>query len=344
MRQLKNGLVMFVMVLLMAVQPVGDFGVKTTVYAETMVYVTPTGSKYHTHKCGNGNFYQTTLSEAKARGLTPCKKCYGSSGSASSGAGSSSGSAKKTNVSKAKLSLSSTNILLIKGQSKTLKVKGTSGSVKWSSSNKKVAVVSGGKVTAKGKGQATITVSSGGVSKTCKVKVENPKISKSSINLKPGETMVLKLSGCSHDVIWISSNEDVCTVYDGEVEAYEPGKAIIKAKVHGHTFQCKVTVEKPAVSDFSLSQEMAEIDLAETDIQFLYLEDLNEDVLEYYTPEIISSDKNVVEAEIDWSGEIEIFAVGVGEADITVKIGKVSKSCHVTVVDSSIQVAVPEII
>lgn len=79
MRQLKKGLVMFVMVLLMAVQPVGDLGVKTTVYAETMVYVTPTGSKYHTHKCGNGNFYQTTLSAAKARGLTPCKKCYGSS-------------------------------------------------------------------------------------------------------------------------------------------------------------------------------------------------------------------------------------------------------------------------
>lgn len=50
----------------------------------------------------------------------------------------------------------------------------------------------------------------------------------------------------------------------------------------------------------------------------------------------------VVKAEIDWSGEIEITAVGVGEADITVKIGKVSKSCHVIVVDSSTQVIMPE--
>ncbi|SKA04201.1 hypothetical protein SAMN02745116_02225 [Pilibacter termitis] len=41
------------------------------------VYVTPTGSKYHTHKCGNGTYSPTTLDEAQARGLTPCKKCFG---------------------------------------------------------------------------------------------------------------------------------------------------------------------------------------------------------------------------------------------------------------------------
>lgn len=43
---------------------------------EVMVYVTPTGKKYHTHKCGNGKYTKTTLKKAKARGLTPCKKCY----------------------------------------------------------------------------------------------------------------------------------------------------------------------------------------------------------------------------------------------------------------------------
>lgn len=40
------------------------------------VYVTPTGSKYHTHKCGNGTYSPATLEEAQARGLTPCAKCY----------------------------------------------------------------------------------------------------------------------------------------------------------------------------------------------------------------------------------------------------------------------------
>ena len=42
----------------------------------TYVYVTPTGKKYHTHKCGRGTYTKATLKKAKARGLTPCKKCY----------------------------------------------------------------------------------------------------------------------------------------------------------------------------------------------------------------------------------------------------------------------------
>ena len=40
------------------------------------VLITRTGSKYHTHKCGNGTYYEATLDEALARGLTPCAKCY----------------------------------------------------------------------------------------------------------------------------------------------------------------------------------------------------------------------------------------------------------------------------
>ncbi|MBC1520391.1 hypothetical protein HB912_01875 [Listeria aquatica] len=44
---------------------------------EQQVLVTKTGSKYHNRKCGNGTYYPATLSEAKARGLTPCSKCYG---------------------------------------------------------------------------------------------------------------------------------------------------------------------------------------------------------------------------------------------------------------------------
>lgn len=40
------------------------------------VLITRTGSKYHTHKCGNGNYFSATLAEAQSRGLTPCSKCY----------------------------------------------------------------------------------------------------------------------------------------------------------------------------------------------------------------------------------------------------------------------------
>ena len=42
------------------------------------VYVTATGKRYHyDSKCGNGNYYESTLEEAKSMGLTPCKKCAG---------------------------------------------------------------------------------------------------------------------------------------------------------------------------------------------------------------------------------------------------------------------------
>lgn len=40
------------------------------------VYITPTGTKYHSRACGKGNYSATTLENAKSKGLTPCKKCY----------------------------------------------------------------------------------------------------------------------------------------------------------------------------------------------------------------------------------------------------------------------------
>lgn len=43
---------------------------------EQIVMVTATGSKYHTHKCGNGTYYDAPMSVALSRGLTPCSKCY----------------------------------------------------------------------------------------------------------------------------------------------------------------------------------------------------------------------------------------------------------------------------
>ena len=44
----------------------------STVY----VLITRTGECYHTHKCGNGNFFEVTLEEALRRGLRKCEKCY----------------------------------------------------------------------------------------------------------------------------------------------------------------------------------------------------------------------------------------------------------------------------
>lgn len=250
MKHMKKTLISVVLILIMTIMPVGEAGVNVTARAETMVYVTRTGSKYHSHKCGNGNYYQQSLSEAKARGLTPCSKCYSGSSASSTGtsSGNSSGSSSASSGSsvssaKSKLSISSTKLTLVKGGTKKLTVKGGSGTAKWSSSNTKVAVVSSsGKVTAKGKGKATITVTRGGMKKTCSVNVETPKLNRTELTMDIDELEFLELSGCSHDVVWSTSDDEVCEVYDGEVIAVGEGTATIRAKVHGVTFKCKVTV------------------------------------------------------------------------------------------------------
>ncbi len=40
------------------------------------VLVTPTGSKYHIRKCGNGTYTDASLEDALSRGLEPCSKCF----------------------------------------------------------------------------------------------------------------------------------------------------------------------------------------------------------------------------------------------------------------------------
>lgn len=42
------------------------------------VYITPTGKRYHyDNNCNGGTYIPSTLAEAQAMGLTPCKKCAG---------------------------------------------------------------------------------------------------------------------------------------------------------------------------------------------------------------------------------------------------------------------------
>jgi len=100
--------------------------------------------------------------------------CPYSAGSSSNDSTSSNGSntAKKVSINKKKTTL-------IIGKQMVLKVKNSSGKIKWRSSNNKVATVSGkGKVVAKKAGKATITAKTGGKTLKCKVTVKRqyPKI------------------------------------------------------------------------------------------------------------------------------------------------------------------------
>ena len=146
--------------------------------------------------------------------------------------------------------ISSSKLTMIKGQSRTLKITGLKKGQKitWKSSNSKIVTVNkAGKLQAKAKGSATIT---GTVSKrkyTCKVTVQAPKLNKTSITLKVGQTYQLKLSGTNQKITWKSSNSKIVTVNKaGRLSARSAGNATITAQVNGIRFVCKVKIQKKA--------------------------------------------------------------------------------------------------
>ena len=147
--------------------------------------------------------------------------------------------------------ISSSKLTMIKGQSKALKINGLKKGQKitWKSSNSKIITVNkAGKLQAKAKGSATIT---GTVSKrkyTCKVTVQAPKLNKTSVTLKAGQTYQLKLIGTNQKITWKSSNPKIVTVNkSGKLFAKSAGNAKVTAQVNGIRFVCKVKIQKKAV-------------------------------------------------------------------------------------------------
>ncbi len=104
-------------------------------------------------------------------------RCIDKNGNTVSGYNSKGWSKKYVSNGPTSIKLNKTSAYLGKKESVTLKYTlsaGSSSTVTWSSSNKNVATVSGGKVTAKGAGTATITATTAnGKKATCKVTVIN---------------------------------------------------------------------------------------------------------------------------------------------------------------------------
>ena len=139
--------------------------------------------------------------------------------------------------------LSESKLTLKAGDTKTLKV--TDGTAKaWATSNKNVATVNKGKVTAVGKGTATITATlTTGEKLTCKVTVVNsPKLTSSIAFLKSGGTKTIKAVGGTVKA-WTISNKKVAIVNNGKVTALNKGTATVTATLTtGKKIACKVTV------------------------------------------------------------------------------------------------------
>lgn len=140
----------------------------------------------------------------------------------------------------------------IKNQTKTLvMIKGQTTTIKppvkmvYSSNNPKVATVSSkGVITAKQKGSVIITGKYKGIEWIYKLKIEQPKLSRTSLSLTEGETYQLKISETTQKISWNSKSKSIVTVSkSGKVYAKKPGTSYITAKINGVSYKCKLTVK-----------------------------------------------------------------------------------------------------
>ncbi len=151
--------------------------------------------------------------------------------------------------------LSATNVNLKSGATKTIKV--INGKVKsYKVTNNKVAKVnSKGVVTALNKGKTTVIVTlKDGNKLNCKVNVTTaPKLSKSTVNLKVGQSAKIKIYGKAKGIefgisgrnknveVWLYKMKDATGF---EVEGLKKGKATLKVKVNNvKTLTLKVNVK-----------------------------------------------------------------------------------------------------
>ena len=88
----------------------------------------------------------------------------------------------------------------------------------------------------------------------CVVKVEDPKLSKTSLTLTEKKTSSIKLNGTTVKVTYVSSNPKIVRVNSrGKITAVKKGSAVITVKANTKKFKCKVTVKtapkpKPTVT------------------------------------------------------------------------------------------------
>ncbi len=130
----------------------------------------------------------------------------------------------------------------------------TDKTIVWSSSDKSVALVDDGLVSAIGIGRTIISASCGVCCGTCEVNVtpvhaEKVTLDMQEISLQVGETVNLTATVTPDDatdktVTWTTSDASVATVSSGVVTARNEGTAIITVTTYdgNKTAQCTVTV------------------------------------------------------------------------------------------------------
>ena len=219
--------------------------------------------------------------------------------------------------------------LKTKGTDKTCtlsyQVTGRRNTIRWTTSNSKVVSVSGGKLTAKSVGTATVTATANGVSDTVEVTVSayEPTITlsqnKYTLYTKKGNTVTLRatIDGPVKKAVWESSRPEVATVVNGKVTAVGEGETIITATANDVVAECRITVKESKVI---LETENITMDKGAT-------AQLAADVVGYsQSLSYASTNTKVVTVR---NGVLT--AKNYGEADIKVTANGVTSLCHVKV-------------
>ena len=139
----------------------------------------------------------------------------------------------------------------------------TNNNVTWSSTNRNVASVVDGKVTAVAVGDCFIIADCQGVSDTCSVNVqavepESIELSQSNVTMNPGTTITLTATvypsnTTNKTVTWRSSNTTVATVTNGVVKAVAAGECDIIATCQNVQATCHVTVKEVNSNDNTIT-------------------------------------------------------------------------------------------
>ena len=168
----------------------------------------------------------------------------------------------------------------------------------------------------------TLTVQKKAVT-TSKVTVANKKIELKvgkSTTLKPIITPITSFEKASYK----TSNKKVATVNSkGKVTAKAPGKATITIKVGKKSVKVTVTVPAPELKSIKLSATAKTLKKGKS---FTLKVTLNPKTA---TDKITYSTSNKKVATVDKKGKV--VAKGKGTATITVKAGKITKTCKITV-------------
>lgn len=198
-----------------------------------------------------------------------------------------------------------------------LELKDASGSVSFASQDKNIAKISKkGVVTGQKEGTTYVTATVGKTVLKCKIEVDNPVISKTTLNILKGKSKTLKITGGTGTVEWKSLNPEIAEVNsNGVVTAKSFGETTVTAKRNGVTLKCEVKVFDPVLNAETLTLKVGET------------EKLTVSQSTGAKPNWATSSAKIVKVE-----DGKVTAVKTGKAIVTCSVNGAVLKCEITVV------------